>query len=87
MSIACRGLPHGTAVLFSCKSGERAFESAKLGKKGHGIFFHYVLEGLRGKAKNEHGEVTWARLAEFVTEKVSEEVPTLIGEGAKQTPE
>jgi hypothetical protein len=80
-------LPHGTAVLFSCKSGERAFESPKLGKKGHGIFFHYVLEGLRGKAKNEHGEVTWARLAEFVTEKVSEEVPTLIGEGAKQTPE
>jgi hypothetical protein len=80
-------LPHGTAVLFSCKSGERAFESPRLGKKGHGVFFHYVLEGLRGKAKNEHGEVTWARLAEFVTEKVSEEVPTLIGEGAKQTPE
>jgi TPR repeat protein len=77
-------LPRGTAALFSCKSGERAFESPKL---KHGVFFYHVLQGLRGKARNEKGEVTWPRLAEYVTEAVSEEVPTLIGGGARQTPE
>jgi ubiquinone/menaquinone biosynthesis C-methylase UbiE len=77
--------PQGLAALFSCRSGERAFESPKLGK-GHGVFFFHVLEGLR-KAKNERGEVTWDRLAEHVKEKVSDDVPILIGGGARQTPE
>jgi TPR repeat protein len=79
-------LPRGTAALFSCKSGERAFESPRLGK-GHGVFFFHVLEGLRGKARDARGAVTWTRLAEYVTETVSEEVPGLIGGGARQTPE
>jgi formylglycine-generating enzyme required for sulfatase activity len=78
--------PRGLAALFSCKSGERAFETDKLGK-GHGVFFHHVIEGLKGEAKNKRGEVTWSRLAEYVTESVSEDVPRLIGGGAKQTPE
>jgi formylglycine-generating enzyme required for sulfatase activity len=77
--------PRGTAALFSCKSGERAFETDKLGK-GHGVFFYHVLQGLEGKAKNEKGEITWTRLAEYVTDKVSDDVPVLIGGGAKQTP-
>src|SRR6202043_2449234 len=59
---------------------------AKLGKR-HGVFFHHVLEGLRGKAKNARGDVTWARLTEYVTDAVSDDVPILIGGGAKQTPE
>jgi hypothetical protein len=79
-------LPRGTAALFSCKSGERAFETPKLGK-GHGVFFHHVIEGLRGKAKNKRGEVTWGGLVEHVTEAVSDDVPRIIGGGAKQTPE
>jgi TPR repeat protein len=79
-------LPRGTAALFSCKSGERAFETAKLGK-GHGVFFFHVLQGLRGKARDARGAVTWARLAEHVTDAVSDEVPVLIGGGARQTPE
>jgi uncharacterized caspase-like protein len=57
----------GIAALFSCSSGQRAFESDELGpkgSKGHGVFFHFVLEGLKGKAKNSDNEVTWARLAE-----------------------
>jgi outer membrane protein assembly factor BamB len=78
--------PRGIAALFSCKSGERAFETPKLGG-GHGVFFHHVIEGLRGKAKNKRGEVTWSTLADYVTESVSDEVPKLIGGGAKQTPE
>jgi formylglycine-generating enzyme required for sulfatase activity len=77
--------PHGTAALFSCASGERAFESPKLGK-GHGVFFHFILQGLNGAAENVRGEVTWDRLAEYVKDKVSDEVPTLIGDGAKQSP-
>jgi TPR repeat protein len=77
-------LPRGTAALFSCKSGERAFESPKL---AHGVFFYHVLQGLRGKARDARGAVTWTRLADYVTEAVSEEVPKLIGGGARQTPE
>jgi tetratricopeptide (TPR) repeat protein len=75
----------GIAALFSCSSGERAFESAKLGK-GHGIFFHHFLEGLRGKAQNEDKEVTWARLTEYVSTQVPRAIPRLVGDGAKQTP-
>jgi uncharacterized caspase-like protein len=78
--------PRGTAALFSCKGGERAFETNKLGDRGHGVFFHYVLEGLRGKARNEDNEVTWDRLTEFVKRQVSRQVPVVIGGGAKQTP-
>jgi hypothetical protein len=78
--------PRGTAALFSCKSGERAFESPELGK-GHGVFFHFVLEGLRGNARNEDGEVTWDRLSEYVKRQVSRQVPRLIGGGARQTPQ
>jgi formylglycine-generating enzyme required for sulfatase activity len=79
-------LPRGTAALFSCSSGERAFESPKLGR-GHGVFFYHVLEGLKGEAKNRDGEVTWSRLTEHVTRSVSRQVPVLIGDGAQQTPE
>jgi formylglycine-generating enzyme required for sulfatase activity len=79
-------LPRGTAALFSCSSGERAFETAKLGS-GHGVFFFHVIAGLKGDAKNCAGEVTWLRLSEYVTERVSRAVPKLIGEGAQQTPE
>jgi formylglycine-generating enzyme required for sulfatase activity len=79
--------PRGTAALFSCKAGERAFETDKLGPKGHGVFFHFVLEGLAGKAKNSDGEVTWGGLAEYVTRNVGRTVPKLRGGGAKQTPQ
>jgi tetratricopeptide (TPR) repeat protein len=78
--------PRGIAALFSCSSGERAFETAKLGKKGHGVFFHHVLEGLRGKAQDDDREVTWARLTEYVTKQVPHAVPRIIGGGARQTP-
>jgi formylglycine-generating enzyme required for sulfatase activity len=78
--------PRGLAALFSCKSGERAFEHPKLGK-GHGVFFHHVIEGLKGEAKNKRGEITWSSLADHVIDSVSEDVPRLIGGGAKQTPE
>jgi hypothetical protein len=39
-------LPSGV-VAFGCSEGQEAFEDDDL---RHGVFFHYVLEGLRGKA-------------------------------------
>jgi formylglycine-generating enzyme required for sulfatase activity len=77
--------PRGVAALFSCSAGERAFETKKLGG-GHGVFFHFVIEGLQGKAKDPKGAVTWHSLVGYVTEQVSEEVPEIIGGGARQTP-
>jgi hypothetical protein len=83
---AGRLLVGGTAALFSCKTGQVAYETDKLGK-GHGVFFHHVVQGLQGKAQNARGEVTWGRLAEYVVEGVSESVPKVIGGGARQTPQ
>ena len=73
----------GTAALFSCKSGERSHEVEKL---KHGIFFHFVIEGLRGKATGEEGEVTWDDLSRYVRRQVSRQSPKLIADGDKQTP-
>lgn len=77
--------PRGVAALFSCSAGEFAFETEKLGS-GHGVFFHYVMKGLRGQAKDSDGEVTFAALAGFVQKNVARRVPGLIGGGAKQSP-
>lgn len=83
------GMPENTAVFFSCSHRQRAYESRKAGG-GHGIFFHFVLEGLRGRAMNAEGEVTWGRLVEYVQTQVSarrvkEWVPSAVGEDP-QTP-
>jgi hypothetical protein len=76
--------PTGVGALFSCSKGQRAYEHDDL---KHGVFFHYVLEGLRGKAKDpEDGEVTFGRLADYVKKQVTRKVPTLIGGGARQAP-
>jgi formylglycine-generating enzyme required for sulfatase activity len=75
--------PRGTAALFSCSSGQRAFETEKL---RHGVFFHFVLEGLKGKARDEDGEVTWDLLAAYVKRQVNRQTPKLVGGGARQTP-
>jgi formylglycine-generating enzyme required for sulfatase activity len=79
-------LPTGVAALFSCSTGQRAYETKKAGG-GHGVFFHCVLEGLRGKAgRNDRGEVTWNRLAEYVQENVEGKAREWLGEEAKQVP-
>ena len=75
--------PRGVAAMFSCSAGEFAYEHPKY---QHGVFFHHVLEGLRGKARNSKGEVTFNSLADYVNGRVAEEVSVLIGEGAKQSP-
>src|SRR5262249_43924287 len=74
----------GIAALFSCSAGEVSLETDQLGK-GHGVFFHCVLEGLRGKARNKRGEGTWPGLSSYVIERVKEEVASL-SPGTEQTP-
>jgi formylglycine-generating enzyme required for sulfatase activity len=75
--------PQGVAALFSCRAGERAYEHEKL---GHGVYFYHVLQGLKGKARDADGEVTFAGLAAYVSRRVARQVPDLIGGGAKQSP-
>src|SRR5262249_8086805 len=75
-------IPKGVGALFSCSQDEVAWESDKL---KHGVFFHFVLKGLRGGAARE-GVVTWSSLTDYVTERVSDEVGKIIGGGASQTP-
>ena len=38
--------PGGVLAFFSCSEGEKAYEHSDL---KHGVFFHYVIEGLRGE--------------------------------------
>ena len=49
----------GTALITSAEANEVAFEDKKWGG-GHGVFTHYLLEGLRGKADGYgRGEKRW----------------------------
>ncbi len=81
-------LKAGTAAFFSCSSGQRARETEKAGS-GHGVFFYFVIEGLKGAAMNDAGEVTWDRLTAHVKSRVREVGPQWFGflkEGELQTP-
>jgi TPR repeat protein len=78
-------VPDGVCAMFSCAPGQVAYEHAKLGGKGHGIFFHFVLEGLRGKAAGREGDITWNSLSDYVSRQMAREVGKLT-DGNKQTP-
>jgi TPR repeat protein len=75
--------PRGTAALFSCSAGEKAFEYDQY---RHGVFFYHVLEGLRGKAKDGEGDVTWDSLQNYVRKQVAADVPRIYHGEAQQTP-
>ncbi len=75
--------PKGVAVLFSCSSGQRAYESPEY---QHGVFFHYILEGLKGQAEDKEGDITFETLSNFVRKKVGPEVKRLFGTEARQSP-
>jgi len=73
--IAVRDLPENTSILFSCRSGQQSFETNQMygqgSSKGHGVFFHRILKGLQGEARNRQGEVTWDSLQSYVREHVN----------------
>jgi formylglycine-generating enzyme required for sulfatase activity len=81
-----KALPEGVAILFGCRAGQKTYETKNAGG-GHGVFFHYVLEGLRGKAVNEDGEVTWNRLHEYVARRLKNDAAEIVGDASlRQTP-
>jgi hypothetical protein len=82
--------PGGVAALFSCSAGEVAFEDPDL---GHGVFFHYVIEGLRGDADRENDGVVYLPDLEVYTKKrvglfvqrkyTSVQTPDLVSKGTR----
>ncbi|MCA9028582.1 MAG: SUMF1/EgtB/PvdO family nonheme iron enzyme [Planctomycetaceae bacterium] len=81
--------PGGTAAFFSCSAHQQAFEDKDL---GHGVFFHHVIEALRGDAdtstakRTADGQITLAELSEFVSASTYDFVRKKY-QGAKQAPE
>ena len=71
--IAARGNPVPTRFattwysLFACSAGERSYEDEK---SRHGVYTKFLLEGLRGKARDAAGNVTVNSLNRFATEQV-----------------
>jgi formylglycine-generating enzyme required for sulfatase activity len=60
--------PGGVAALFSCSEGELAFENDAL---KHGVFFHFIIQGLRGDADfNDDKEIALQELSLFSTRRV-----------------
>ncbi|MBN1352831.1 DUF1566 domain-containing protein [candidate division KSB1 bacterium] len=67
----------GRLVITACDVNEVSLELADL---GHGIFTHYLIEGLKGKAdSNNDGLVTERELYEYVYENVSRQARLLGG--------
>jgi formylglycine-generating enzyme required for sulfatase activity len=59
--------PEGILLLTSCAPGQISWEDESL---GHGVFMHFVLEGLDGAADVEHqGRVSLTELYRYVNQK------------------
>ena len=77
--------PGGTVALFSCSKDQVAYESDAL---KHGYLFHFVIDGLEGKAANKKdGRITWLGLAKHVDDELADAVVQELGPKAVQTPE
>ena len=78
-----RPVPGGVAAFFACSKGQEAYEDDDL---KNGVFFHFVVEGLKGAATSPGGrEVTLPGLQDYVTRKVSDYVRRKYGKD--QSPE
>lgn len=73
--------PEGILLLASCGGGQVSMEDEKF---GHGVFMHYVLEGLRGRAANEEGAVSLAGLYDYASLQTKKYVARKFNE--QQTP-
>lgn len=56
--------PEGILLLASCGPGQVSMEDEAF---GHGVFMHYLLEGLKGKAANATGAVSLAGLYDYAS--------------------
>ncbi|MEM9275242.1 MAG: caspase family protein, partial [Cyanobacteria bacterium P01_F01_bin.143] len=63
----------GLAILTSAETSQVSVEDKKWGG-GHGVFTHYLLEGMKGAADNnpKNGIVTIGELFDYIQEKVKE---------------
>jgi formylglycine-generating enzyme required for sulfatase activity len=76
-------LPEATAVLFSCRAGQEAFENDRL---KHGLFTYCVLEVLKGKGVAEK-EITWSSLVKYVEDRMdADDLRKLLPDGQLQQP-
>jgi hypothetical protein len=75
--------PGGVVALFSCSAGEKAYEHTEL---KHGVFFHFVIEGLRGAAiPASETEILLPDLEKYVKRRVRDFVREKYG--VRQMPE
>jgi hypothetical protein len=71
------------ATLYATQVGQRAYEYTE---KKQGYFTWAVVEGLRGGAANQRGEVTLSNLIKFVEENVPKRIALDLGTGKRQQP-
>jgi hypothetical protein len=70
-------------TLYATAVGERAYEYAE---KRQGYFTWAIVEGLKGAAANERGEVTLSGLIKYVQEAVPKRIAIDLGPGKQQRP-
>lgn len=76
-------LPEDTAILFSCRSGQRSFEHPEV---SHGVFTHCLLKGLQGGAARE-GKIVWSQLVSYVDWMMATgEIRKLMSDTSPQVP-
>jgi Caspase domain len=71
------------ATLYATAVGQRAYEYTE---KRQGYFTWAIVEGLKGGAANEKGEVTLANLVKFVQDTVPKRIGIDLGAGKQQKP-
>lgn len=71
------------ATLYATEIGSRAYEYSE---KRQGYFTWALVEGLRGKAANERGEVTLSALVKYLQDTVPQRVLLDLGRGKTQRP-
>jgi tetratricopeptide (TPR) repeat protein len=62
-------ISRGTRVLYAAANDKESFEADEL---QHGVFTHYLVEGLNGSAAQTDGFITFDDLSSYVTTKVIE---------------
>ena len=76
-------LPGSLTALFSCSAGQQSYEHPEL---EHGVFFNFVIQGLRGAADvDEDAAVTLSELESYATRNTQSFVRTELGR--QQIPE
>ncbi|MEK6284445.1 MAG: caspase family protein [Acidobacteriota bacterium] len=71
------------ATLYATEIGHRAYEYTE---KRQGYFTWALIDGLKGRAANDRGEVTLARLVSYIQETVPKQVAVDLGTGKQQRP-